>query len=246
MAYNWGSASVQPGDSPDDTLRDPIHRNFMINTFRWLHCTQLRWIDDYDQKNPASQAGAEEIQRAMGYRFVLEDIGFTPQVTDGRLRVCVSVKNEGSAPFYYDWPVEVALLDNDTRAPVWSATFNNADVRTWQPGANWTEPQWAGSGEAEIVEGWSSEPLRWGTPPASYKIDETFSVAVPNGTYILAIAVLDPAGDVPSLRFATSQYFNGGRHPVGRVAVGSGQGGALPESLDFDDPGSDDSLHYIP
>lgn len=245
VAYDWGSADVQPGDSPDDTLQDPIHRNFMINTFRWLHCTQLRWIDDYDQDNLASQAGAEEIQRAMGYRFVLEDVGFTPQVTDGRLRVRASVKNEGSAPFYYDWPVEVSLLDSDTRASVWSATFNNADVRAWQPGSDWTAPQWANSGEAEIVDGWSLQPLRWGTPPAIYQIDETFSVAVPDGTYILALSVLDPAGRVPSLRFATSQYFKGGRHPVGRVAVGSGQGGALPESIDFDGPESDDTLHYI-
>jgi hypothetical protein len=87
VAYNWGSFAIQPGDSPDDTLRDPIHRDFMINTLRWLHCTQLRWIDDYDQENPQSQAGAEEIQRAMGYRFVLEEVGFTAQVTAGQLRV---------------------------------------------------------------------------------------------------------------------------------------------------------------
>jgi hypothetical protein len=246
VAYDWGSSNVQPGDSPDDTLGDPIHRDFMINTLKWLHCTQLRWIDNYDQKNPESQAGAEKIQRVMGYRFVLEEVKFTPEVEAGELRVSVSVKNEGSAPFYYDWPVEVSLLDLDTHAPVWSSTFSNADVRNWQPGSDWTDPQWTGSGEAKVLDGWSTEPLAWGTPPATYQIAETFSVTAPQGTYILALAVLDPAGMVPSLRFATSQYFKGGRHPIGLVAVGSGQGGELPESVAFDDPGADDSLYYVP
>ncbi|MCU0664399.1 MAG: hypothetical protein MUC50_18975 [Myxococcota bacterium] len=137
-------------------------------------------------------------------------------------------------------------MDRATHAPVWSATFKDADVRSWQPGSDWTEPQWTRSGEAEVVDGWSTEPLRWATPPTTTQFAETFSVAAPDGTYILALSVLDPAGMVPSVRFATSQSFNGGRHPIGLVAVGSGQGGALPESLDFDDPGSDDSLHYLP
>ena len=96
------------------------------------------------------------------------------------------------------------------------------------------------------MDWWSTAPLRWATPPATYQIDETFSVAVPDGTYILALSILDPAGMVPSLRFATSQYFKGGRHPIGLVAVGDLQGGALPQGMAFDDPEADDSLHYVP
>ncbi|NMB73558.1 MAG: DUF4832 domain-containing protein [Myxococcales bacterium] len=246
VAYDWGHSSIQPGDDPDDTVQDPEHREFMINTIRWLHCTQLRWIDDYDQQNPSSQAGAEEIQRALGYRFVVEDVGFTPSVTAGRLRVSLSVKNEGSAPFYYRWPVEVSLLDLETREPVWSATFQDADIRSWLPGQDWTEPEWTTSGDAKVIAGWSRSPLRWGTPPATHTLDETFSVSLADGTYILALAVLDPAGMLPSLRFATRQYFRHGRHPIGLVAVGAGRGGALPPDMVFDDPKTDDSLHYIP
>ena len=62
----------------------------------------------------------------------------------------------------------------------------------------------------------------------------------------MALAILDPAGHLPSLRSATSHYFKGGRHPIGMVAVNRGAGGPLPRDTVFDDPAQDDSLHYMP
>ena len=31
VAYDWGSFTIQPGDNPDDTLSDPIQREFLID-----------------------------------------------------------------------------------------------------------------------------------------------------------------------------------------------------------------------
>ena len=50
-AYNWGKSDIQPGDSPTESVAVKEHRDFVINSIRWLHCTQLRWIDDYDRLN---------------------------------------------------------------------------------------------------------------------------------------------------------------------------------------------------
>jgi hypothetical protein len=86
----------------------------------------------------------------------------------------------------------------------------------------------------------------WTTPPKTYKAASDFKLTLPTGRYILALAVLDPAGHLPSLRFATRQYFNGGRHPIGIVVVNQGSGGSLPGDMAFDDPAKDDSLHYLP
>jgi len=86
----------------------------------------------------------------------------------------------------------------------------------------------------------------WTTPPKTYQASGDFELTVPTGRYILAIAILDPSGRLPSLRFATSQYFKGGRHPIGIVAVNQGNGGSLPGDMVFDDPAKDDSLHYLP
>ncbi|MFK8015132.1 MAG: DUF4832 domain-containing protein [Gammaproteobacteria bacterium] len=247
VAYNWGSGDIQPGDTPTDSVSDPVHTNFIENSIRWLHCTQLRWIANYDQNSAQARAGAEVLQKAMGYRFVLDDVAVTPRLNNGILEFEAQVTNEGSAPFYYDWPVELALHDPDTRAVVWSATLDDVDVRGWSPGRGWTEPEWVPSNEWPswvVAEGWSSTPQQWATAPAGHRFEAQVEVAIPDGEYVLSIAILDPASMQPSLRFATSQYWNGGRHPLSRVGVGSFAGGPLRPSTVFDDPMLDDTLSY--
>jgi hypothetical protein len=248
-AYDWGNSDIQPGPSPTESVAKAIHRNFVINSIRWLHCTQLRWIEDYDTSNEAARAGADLIQQTFGYRYILEKVAFSPSVTKGTLRVVLHVKNVGSAPFYYDWPLEVSLLDPNDRSVVWQQTFAETDIRDWLPGDGWTDPEWShigGWNEYEPNKNWMNGTPGWATPPKTYKAAGDFKLTLPTGRYILALAVLDPAGHLPSLRFATRQYFKGARHPIGIVAVNQGNGGSLPEDMVFDDPAEDDSLHYVP
>lgn len=48
VAYDWGNAAIQPGKNPTASVANQAHRDFLINSIRWLHCTQLRWIDECD------------------------------------------------------------------------------------------------------------------------------------------------------------------------------------------------------
>ncbi len=249
VAYDWGNSDIQPGPSPTASVGKNIHRNFMINSIRWLHCTQLRWIENYDTSNEAARAGADLIQQAFGYRYILERVAFSPAITRGILRVVLHVKNVGSAPFYYDWPLEVSLLNADDRSVAWKQTFDDVDIRDWLPGEGWTAPEWLptnGWSNYQPNMNWTQGTPGWTTPPETYTVSGEFKVTLPTGRYILALAILDPAGQLPSLRFATGQYFTGGRHPIGIVAVNQGDGGPLPEDMLFDDPAMDDSLHYLP
>lgn len=247
-AYNWGDSQIQPGDSPTDSVTDPVHRDFVANTIRWLHCTQLRWIADYDASNAAARAGAEVLQRAMGYRFVLDEVSFGAEAANGVLSFAARVTNEGSAPFYYDWPVQLALHDPATRDVVWSSTLPNVRITDWHPGAEWTEPEWVGISSWPgfvVADGWSNEPLEWATPPRPNAIRARVRVgSVPAGEYVLSLSVVDPASGAPSLRFATANYWNGGWHPLGLVAVGQAGGGPLPGGTVFDDPAADASIRY--
>ena len=68
---------------------------------------------------------------------------------------------------------------------------------------------------------------------------------LPEGDYYVALAILDPAGMLPCVRFATVNYFAGGRHPVGIVGVGTESETWQMEEAVFDDPGTDDTLHYV-
>lgn len=248
VAYDWGHWKIQPGESPTETLAVKEHREFMANTIRWTHATQLRWIGDYGKNNAAAEAGAQEIQEVLGYRFEIEEARFSAQVAkDGQLRVELRVKNTGSAPFYYDWPVEVSLLAPDTHQVVWRANFAHADIRTWLPGDEWTPPSWRHSTATNQEEAFwpAASECGWGKPAVAVNVAGVFTPNVPRGKYLLAVAVLDPAGMQPSLRFATAHYLKGGRHPLGVVGVDGEAGGPVTAGFAFDDPQRDDSLHYV-
>jgi hypothetical protein len=228
-AYDWGNWKIQPGENPTATVRDSVHRNFFIHTIRWLHCTQLRWVGNYNQEDPAARAGAEEIQKVFGYRFVIDKVTFPEYLNKGKdFNVAFTVRNTGSAPFYYQWPVELSLLD-DSNQVVWASEFENADIRTWMPGeGNYTSAGYEIKAEPFHIEG-------------IFKLPEN----IPSGKYKLALAVLDPAGRLPSLRFAIENYINGGRHPVGFTGVEYKIKKGEEGSLKFDDPGLDKSLRYV-
>lgn len=231
-AYDWGRYREQPGDSPTDTVSDPLHRQFLIDTIRALHCTQLRWVADYDQEDPRARAGAEEVQRAFGYRFVLEALRYPRRIDVGRsFRVAFDVRNTGSAPFYEPWPVELSLLHPRTGQPVWRSNFTAADIRKWMSGDGWDAGQ-------QVY----AEPAGLHTVQESFVLDET----IKTGRYVLALAILDPAGQVPSLRFAVQNYWKGGRHPLGFIGVGESPPVVKLDPAGFDDPQEDQTLHYVP
>jgi hypothetical protein len=230
-AYDWGNYKIQPGDNPTDTVTDLTHRTFLIDTIRELHCNHLGWLSAYDRKDSNACQGAEEIQKALGYRFVIEEVQY-PRVLP-RLKpfnVSFTVRNVGSSPFYYPWPVEISLLNLKTKAVVWKNTFKDLDIRKWLPGDQWNKGK-----------------QRYALQPRNYKVQGTFRLepGVRNDGYILALAILDPAGMVPSVRFAIQNYFKGGRHPICKVGVGTAISSWKLNPEEFDDPAEDRTLHYV-
>jgi hypothetical protein len=229
-AYNWGDYQTQPGDNPTDTMVDPFHRDFLIGTIRWLHCTQLRWVADYDQKNSAARAGAEEVQKVFAYRYIINEVTYPRRIEKGQeFAVSFSGRNTGSAPFYYDWPVELSLL-NESNEVVWNADFDDVDIRTWMPGDKWNYSESAYTIPVDTFIARGTFELHGDLNPGRYK---------------LALAVLDPAGRLPNLRFAIKNYLEGGRHPIGYIGVGSEIQFSMLDSTSFDDPYADKTLKYI-
>jgi len=226
-AYDWGNRLIQPGKSPDVSLSTPVHRDYIIDQIRSLHGNHMGWIANYDHNNESVRAGAEIVQKAMGYCFVVSEVTYSKRIdTDTKFIVSFKVKNTGSTPFYYNWPVEVSLLDPETKQPVWKQTCNNLDIRTWIPGDKWDDKSDTYTITAEINS-----------------INQTFPLSgVPSGEYIVALAILDPAGNRPCARFAIKNYYNGGRHPIGKVGVNKNIDSFTVSG--FDDIQSDRSLSY--
>ena len=144
VEYNWqrDRETSKPletfGLTPNETMTVPAYRNYMIDKIRRYHASYLGWISDYDDTKAEVVSGAGELQKAFGYRFVLDSAGYPLAAQPGsNLTVKLAVRNTGSAPFYLDWPVGVALLDPATKKPVWSAPLEGVDIRQWLPGEDW-------------------------------------------------------------------------------------------------------------
>ncbi len=237
VEYNWQQRkeSAKPketfGLTPDETMKVPAYRRYMIDKIRRYHAGYLGWIDNYDASNREVLAGAAELQKAFGYRFVLDSAGYLLAVQPGeKLPVKLTVRNTGSAPFYLDWPVAVALLDPATKKPVWSAPLSGVDIRKWLPGEDWDSGAFA---------------YRRPAVPHHDEGHATLPADIKPGQYLLAVAILDRQGGLmPSARFAMENYFRGGWHPLGFIGVGEVPKEASLKDVKFDSPAFDDSLHY--
>lgn len=231
IAYNWGNEQETLGGSPDKTLTTPQHREVLIDSIRNLHCTGLGWVAKYNQNDRATAAGADAVQRAFGYRFVIQEFVCSERAEPGaELRFGFDVLNTGSAPFYANWPVEFSLLDAQDHSLVLQAELPDVDIRDWMSGDDWDEQ-----------ENVYRVPALANSVDATVKIPEN----VPPGEYIAALSILDPAGRQPAVRFAVQNYFTGGRHPLGRVGIGVDVAGE--HQLDravFDDPMAENRLGY--
>ena len=137
------------------------------------------------------------------------------------------VTNTGSSPFYYPWPVQVALLDPNTHAPVWTSVLEEVDIRSWLPGDNY-----------EVEVGHYTDAPETNLVSARLNVE-----GVPQGEYIVGLTILDPAGMLPSVRFANVEAFQGGYTILGSVGVGC-DAAPLGEQ-DWFDLRDERTLHYV-
>lgn len=217
-AFDWGETL---GRNPNDAVIN--HQARYIDIIRGTHCTCLGWLSRYDKKDPDTTKAAIDIQKSMGYRFVLQNARYKKRIDKGeKLGITFTVANTGSAPIYYNEPVELALLNPQTREVVWKCHFSDTDIRKWLPDDDYSK-----------------------TPV--YTVSEEFMLPdnIPAGIYTLALSINDSeGGNVPAVRFANTNYYKGGRTPIGNISVASDEVIPMLSEADFDDLFTD-KLHYV-
>jgi len=231
ITWGWGSLYSAGYRSFEDCVANEGTRNLIINQIRTLHTNHLGGITwaDFSQKEFINNVS--QIQKILGYHFVLKSFNYEKKIVPGvPFEVSFSVVNTGSSPFYYNWPVEISLLDATTHKPVWSTILSDVNITGWMPGDKWNPSLKAYEEEAETF-----------TVTRKLTVDS----GIGNGKYIVSIAILDPAGMLPSIRFATRNYFQGGRHPMGYIGVGQELDVYRLDSKLFDDTVSDVTLKYV-
>lgn len=107
---------------------------------RCLAVTHASWLCNEGVFRGKIQGAARErairaVQR-MGYELHVASAALA--VTGGQLAVSITVTNTGVAPFYYDWPVELAAFDaGGTLAATWKPDWKLSSILPGDPPRHW-------------------------------------------------------------------------------------------------------------
>ncbi len=126
--------------SHGDVVR-AVKNESIMNTISFIKDSHTSWLgpcspcDLLDGRFNAYtyEANIHYLQRIMGYRFSVKSASYKASVKAGKsFTITLNWRNTGVAPFYYEWPVEVSLLDKNGN--VVARTISDVDIRTWLPG----------------------------------------------------------------------------------------------------------------
>ena len=133
---NWKRAVIG-GEMDPNQARKWLGAQY-DRTTQMTDATHFTWVGPYcpalEQKPDREFTDrAAALVRKMGYQFVLREIRHPAVISRGeKLKFSLSGENQGVAPFYYRWQVELALLDGQgalvEKLPL------DWDVRKWLPG----------------------------------------------------------------------------------------------------------------
>lgn len=104
---------------------------------RCVQATHASWLLNQGVFSPLSAPQKERAvnaARRLGYELLVRSVKLQQQ--KGALQVELSLENLGVAPFYYDWPLELALVDSQNQIAVrWTTDWKLSSVL---PGAGQT------------------------------------------------------------------------------------------------------------
>ncbi|MGM9762414.1 MAG: DUF4832 domain-containing protein [Candidatus Cryptobacteroides sp.] len=229
ITWGWGSLWNAGHRSLEDCCNSESTKSLIVDQIRDLHINHLGGVTWANFNNTQFYGNASYLQKIMGYRFLIKDFKYPVKIEAGKpFDLEFSVVNTGSSPFYYDWPVEISLINPETKEVVWSKVLSTPKVSEWMPGDKWQGGRYTEEAKLNTIK----ETL-------------TVDTDIEAGKYAIAVSVLDPAGMLPSLRFAIFNYYNGGRHPMGYVGVNQDIDEYKIPLSSFDDLQKDHSLHYV-
>ena len=114
---------------------------------RCIADTHASWLLDSgmfsQQQSNDRVVNARRAIQQMGYELFISNVAATTDEQQHHLHADIAITNRGVAPFYYDWPIECALLDDQrsivVRSPIDASlrdVFPNAKPTEWKADLN--------------------------------------------------------------------------------------------------------------
>jgi hypothetical protein len=128
----WGCVFDNPSCAPKGQEFD-----------RCVEDTHVSWLMDsgmYREKPslPRFEQAGEWVHR-MGYEFYISGVQSRWSPVDRSISVTLHVQNRGVAPFYYNWPVKLAVLNQRSELVItWPVDFKLTGILPASPDAVWS------------------------------------------------------------------------------------------------------------
>lgn len=131
--YSFSGGEFAEGN-PEKWLNDGA----IMETLRQIRESHTAWLGPSAPGDVPAGSGLQRnldaMHNIMGYRFVLEAAKFQASARPGdEVDVSMLWNNKGVAPFYFDWPLELRLVDESGNVAA-TSVVDNADIRSWLPG----------------------------------------------------------------------------------------------------------------
>lgn len=107
---------------------------------RCLEVTHVSWLCNEGVFRGNVQGAAREraIRAAQKMGYELHVSRSEIEINDGILELSLFITNTGIAPFYYDWPVEISVLNQDKeRIVAWTTDWRISTVIPGEPAKQW-------------------------------------------------------------------------------------------------------------
>lgn len=133
---NWQVAPIGGEQTPSIT-NEEIYLSKLDQTLELLRASHTTFIGpggpyDIPSGGPL-QAGIDSVRATIGYHLFIEQLKMPRQVNWGRqLHLQLVFNNAGIAPMYYEWPVDIFLIDED--GAILLQDRLDLDVRSLLPG----------------------------------------------------------------------------------------------------------------
>jgi len=139
---NFWKTNYSGGEFAQGDVRLHVTNEGVIGCLEQLRDTHVSWLGpcspaDMENKEILSslyEANILALQKKMGYNFALERVSKISETISIGTETAVNMiwNNEGVAPFYYNWPLELSLIDQSGNVVFTQAVDGN--ITDWMPG----------------------------------------------------------------------------------------------------------------
>ncbi|MGG4440726.1 DUF4832 domain-containing protein [Brevibacillus fortis] len=138
----WKYASSGGEFSPDESLSNYFKRPLISQVISQAKSTHISWVGPNTPgrfpKDSENQKYVDRFLNTIGYRFSLIKETHRETVKAGDdLSVSMDWQNQGVAPFYFPWILELSLADEDGN--IVAHTKTDEDIRKWLPGRKYVK-----------------------------------------------------------------------------------------------------------